>query len=101
MKNIIHNKITANINVFYLKIYNDSKKHKLKKNFLQHYRIILVSKNFNNIELLQRHKKIYSILKIYIPNYIYALQMHLYNIHEWMSLPNKKFLMSYSCKNII
>ncbi|WP_075432094.1 BolA family protein [Buchnera aphidicola] len=89
MKKIIYKKIKSKINIFYLKIYDDNQRHILKNNSINHFRLIIVSKNFNNLSLIYRHKKIYSILSQYIPNKIYSLQIFPYDIQEWIKIPKK------------
>lgn len=86
MKNIIYKKIKSKINIFYLKIYDDTNKHILKNNTKKHFRIIIVSEVFHNISLLNRHKKIYAIVRRYIPEKIYSLQINTYSVQEWISL---------------
>ena len=89
MKKVIYKKIKSKINIFYLKIYNDNQKHILQNNSINHFRLIIVSKNFNNLSLIHRHKKIYSILSQYIPKKIYSLQIFTYDIQEWITIPKK------------
>ncbi|AEH39877.1 transcriptional activator of morphogenic pathway [Buchnera aphidicola (Cinara tujafilina)] len=89
MKELIYKKNKKKINIFYFKIYNDTKKHILKNTIKKHYRIIIVSKIFHNLSLIHRHKKIYSILYKYIPHKIYSLQIYAYSTKEWSILPKK------------
>ncbi|WP_343126463.1 BolA family protein [Buchnera aphidicola] len=94
MKKFILEKLQKKIILHYLKIYNDTKLHKKTNNQKKHYTFVIVSKNFSNISLLNRHKLIYKIFRKYIPKNIYSLNLFTYTIEEWSK---KKFIIK---KNI-
>ena len=75
-------------------------KEKLKRNFPKdkievfdsrgtgdHFSIIIISDKFKNIDLVNRHRMIYSIFKDEIANEIHAMQIQTFTCEEWK---NKK-----------
>lgn len=85
MKNIIKRKIELKINIFFLKIQDESFKHKKNK---KHYSIIIVSKDFKNKIMLERHRIIQKILSTEIKNTIWGINLYTYNINEWTEKKN-------------
>ena len=52
-----------------------------------HFSIIIISNKFKNIDLVDRHRLIYSIFKDEITNEIHAMQIQTFTCEEWK---NKK-----------
>ncbi|ANF17182.1 hypothetical protein XW81_02155 [Buchnera aphidicola (Schlechtendalia chinensis)] len=88
--------LTSVLNVQIIKVFNQSKKHKLSSNY-SHIKIVVVSDDFVNYNLLKRHKKIYHLLSECITQYkIHGIALHTYTIYEWKSKINKN-LFSPKC----
>ena len=81
MKNLI----TKNISIFKIEIIDESHKHinHQKDTSGGHFRLFLVSNDFTNLNLIQRHQLIYKILKNMIKTEIHALSMKLLDIEEY------------------
>ena len=54
-----------------------------------HFSVIVISDNFINISLVDRHRMIYSIFKKEISSEIHAMQIQTYTRNEWK---NKKYI---------
>lgn len=75
--------LISKINVNNIKIYNDSKLHKYGKNTLTHLKIIIISNDFVNKKIIDRHRLIYKKLnEIYKPK-IYSITLYTYTLDEW------------------
>jgi len=48
-----------------------------------HFSIVVISDKFENLSLVDRHRKIYSIFKDEISKEIHALQIQTYTHKEW------------------
>ena len=48
-----------------------------------HYSILIISDEFQNMSLIDRHKQIYSIFKNEITVQIHALQIKTFTFEEW------------------
>ena len=68
------------------------KKSKIEVNDMtgqnNHFSILVLSKKFEGISLIDRHKMIYSIFKKEIINEIHALQIQAFTLLEWKSKKN-------------
>ena len=80
----IKNLLESNLNIHSISIDDLSHKHKNHNNEGGgHYKINLISDDFENISLLDRHKKIYMILKDMIKKEIHAVSLNLLTIKEY------------------
>ena len=50
-----------------------------------HFSIIVICNSFENISLVNRHRKIYEIFKEHITKDIHALQIQTFTYSEWKS----------------
>ncbi|QCI26884.1 BolA family transcriptional regulator [Buchnera aphidicola (Thelaxes californica)] len=74
--------IQKKIKPLYLSIINESSLHKNNLNGI-HCKIIIVTNDFINMSLIDRHKIIYKILFTQFSKNIYALNLHTYTSLEW------------------
>mgnify|MGYP000337833689 FL=1 len=84
MKNKILKLLQSKINIHKIQIYDLSDKHKnhTKSNTGGHYKIHVISDDFINMTLLNRHQIIYSILGEMLKNEIHALSIKTQTITE-------------------
>ena len=90
MKNKIKNKITTQLDIKYINISDFTDKH---KNHIQydgggHYKLIVVSDDFKNYTLIQRHQLIYKILKNMIKKEIHAISIEAKTVEEYKNSKN-------------
>jgi BolA protein len=70
--------------------------HNVPEGSESHFKIVVVSDNFNNLSIIQRHKLIYKILDN-IMDKIHALSIHAFNEKEFKL--NPLILNSPECAN--
>ena len=75
------------ITVSYLELKDSTGKHVHHDNFDGglHLSAIIVSDDFNNLELLERHQLVYNALGSMIKNEIHAFSMKTFTNSEWKS----------------
>ena len=90
MKVTIHNKIADTLNKEFnpvsLKIINESFMHNVPKDSESHFKIVIVSNDFMNIQTIKRHKSIYKALGK-IMDEIHALSIHAFDEDEYKKNP--------------
>ena len=79
--------IQSKLNIEYIDINDLTSKHITHKHYDQggHYTLIVVSDDFKNISLLERHKIIYNILNGMLKNEIHALSITAKTIDEYQT----------------
>ena len=83
LTDIIKSKLTEKLNIQYLDIVDETHKH---ANHSQsnggHFRVIIISDDFSNKSLIDRHKMIYNILGDMIKKEIHALSINAKTVSE-------------------
>tara|TARA_B100000945_G_scaffold264845_1_gene224056 strand:+ start:302 stop:598 length:297 start_codon:yes stop_codon:yes gene_type:complete len=81
VKNLLH----EGLSISYLKISNDQLKHSNHKTYDGGLHLIatIVSNDFKGMSLLNRHRQVYEILKMYMRNGIHALSMDTLTTEEY------------------
>ena len=83
LADIIKSKLTEKLNIQYLDIVDETHKH---ANHPQsnggHFRVTIVSDDFSNKSLIDRHKMIYNILGDMIKKEIHALSINAKTVSE-------------------
>jgi BolA protein len=82
----IVNTLSSFMNLVSLKIVNESFMHDVPKGSESHFKIVVVTNDFNNLSIIQRHKLIYKILDN-LMNKIHALSIHAFNEEEFKLNP--------------
>lgn len=81
----IEAKLAAGINAQHLEVINESGNHNVPPGSESHFKVVLVSDDFNGDNLLARHRKVNEILKDELQNKIHALALHTYTLGEWQA----------------
>jgi len=99
---ILKKKIQLKLSCNKIKIYNESHKHNSNPSLKNsHYKILIISNDFSNINLIDRHRKIYFLLTECINKYkIKSLSIYTYTILEWTNIKKTNILNSPACKNV-
>ena len=92
----IINTLSSSMNLSSFKIINESFMHNVPKGSESHFKIVVVTNDFNNLSIIQRHKLIYKSLDR-LMNKIHALSIHAFNEDEFKS--NPVILDSPECAN--
>lgn len=81
-KSIIE-KLTQKFSLQVLKIENESHKHSSGRGAESHFKVILVSDDFESLRAVARHQAVYQTLSTELENGVHALALHLYTPAEW------------------
>ena len=82
----IINTLSTSMNLSSLKIINESFMHNVPKGSESHFKIVVVTNDFNNLSIIKRHKFIYKTLDN-LMNKIHALSIHAFNEEEFKLNP--------------
>ena len=82
----IINTLSTSMNLSSLKIINESFMHNVPKGSESHFKIVVVTNDFNNLSIIKRHKLIYKTLDN-LMNKIHALSIHAFNEEEFKLNP--------------
>ena len=86
IENKIINTLNECMNISSLKILNESFMHNVPEDAESHFKIVIVSNDFNNLSHIQRHKLVYKHLDT-IMNDIHALSIQSFNEDEFKLNP--------------
>ena len=86
IENKIINTLNECMNICSLKILNESFMHNLPKDAESHFKLVIVSNDFNNLSHIQRHKLVYKHLGN-IMNDIHAISIQSFNEDEFKLNP--------------
>lgn len=82
----------------FLSIEDESMNHHVPQGSETHFKIIAVSKRFDDLTRINRHKLINQLLKEEFDLGLHALSMHLYTSEEWET-QQKSVLQSPTCRD--
>ena len=78
----IEHTLSDNFDLSHLEVINESHMHS-GPNTESHFKVILVTDEFEDMKLVQRHRRINELLKFELENGVHALSLHLYTNNEW------------------
>lgn len=79
----ITQKLQATFSPVMLHIENESHRHSSGRGSESHFKIVLVSEQFEGIRAVSRHRSVYACLSTELENGVHALALHLYSPSEW------------------
>ena len=82
----IINTLSRSLNLLSLKIINESLMHNVPEGSETHFKIVVITNDFNNLSIIKRHKLIYKTLDN-LMNKIHALSIHAFNEEEFKLNP--------------
>jgi len=88
MLTTIEEKLTNAIALSHLDVIDESSNHNVPKGSESHFKVILVSDEFNEKSLLQRHRMVNETLADELQHKIHALAIHTYTTTEWLDQNN-------------
>ena len=77
----IEHTLSDNFDLSHLEVINESHMHS-GPNTESHFKVILVSDEFEDVKLVQRHRRINELLKFELENGVHALSLHLFTNNE-------------------
>lgn len=86
VQNTIEQKIEAHFSPIHMEVVNESYMHNVPKGSESHFKLVLVSAEFEGKRLIARHRAVNSVLKEQLAEQIHALALHTYTSAEWLTL---------------
>jgi len=80
---LIQQKMEAALAINHLDISNESHMHNVPAGSESHFRVVVVSEQFENLALLARHRTVNKVLADELAGPIHALALHTYTTGEW------------------
>lgn len=79
----IEAKLTA-LNPSFIEVINESHMHSVPKNSETHFKVTLVSEQFEGVRAVKRHQMVYALLSDEMqPGKVHALAIHAFTEAEW------------------
>lgn len=85
VEEIIRSKLTAALDLQLVAIENESDQHSGPPGRESHFKLTLVSEDFQGLMPVKRHQKIYTLLAEEKAGPVHALALHLYTPKEWQA----------------
>ncbi|MBZ2167609.1 MULTISPECIES: BolA family protein [Marinobacter] len=85
IQNSIETKLHQAFSVQALRVENESHKHSVPPNSETHFKVTLVSPDFDGQMKVRRHQAIYNVLAEELAGGVHALALHLYSPDEWQA----------------
>jgi len=79
----IEQKLLSAFSPLHLDVINESNNHNVPPGSESHFKVTIVSNNFENERLIKRHRAVNSILAEELAEKIHALALHTYTEKEW------------------
>lgn len=67
----------------YLEVVNESHQHSVPANSETHFKVTLVSGQFEGLRQVARHQRVYAALAELLAGPVHALALHIYTEQEW------------------
>ncbi|WP_340607985.1 transcriptional regulator BolA [Xenorhabdus bharatensis] len=82
----IETKLRAAFKPSHLAVIDESYRHNVPAGSESHFKIIVISNEFVDQRMLNRHRSVYSTLAHEMAGGVHALALHTYTEKEWMEL---------------
>lgn len=93
----IIDKLNKNFELAYLEVLNESHMHNVPKDSETHFKVTIVSSDFEGNRLIQRQRLVNQLLSEELAGPVHALAQHTYTLEEW----NKKHGVSPDSPNCL
>lgn len=80
---VIEEKLRTAFSPLHLEVVNESNNHNVPPGSESHFKVTIVSNNFEGERLIKRHRAVNSTLADELAGKIHALAMHTYTEKEW------------------
>lgn len=85
IQEIINTKLVVRLKPDYLQVLNESANHNVAPGSATHFKVTIVSPQFDGQQLLQRHRTVYKLLATELTAGVHAIALHTYTPKEWQS----------------
>ena len=94
---VIEEKIRSAFSPLHLAVINESNNHNVAPGSESHFKVTIVTNQFEGKRLIQRHRAINALLADELANKIHALALHTYTEKEWRDYYADNTPMSPNC----
>ncbi|MBC09524.1 MAG: BolA family transcriptional regulator [Gammaproteobacteria bacterium] len=92
----IENKLVSDLDLDYVEVVNESRFHNVPENSETHFKVTLISSQFQGRRLIERHRAVNKVLTEELSGPVHALAIHTYTPEEWL-LKNQRIPDSPAC----
>lgn len=85
MAQAIEAKVRAGLPVEHFELDNESHMHNVADGAESHFRLVVVSDDFDGLPLVRRHQCVYALLSDELAGGVHALAMHTFTPQEWQA----------------
>jgi BolA protein len=82
-ESIIIKKLEEAFSPVHLQVINESASHNVPEGSETHFKVVLVSQNFESQSAVKRHQSVYAVLAAELQSGVHALALHTYLPVEW------------------
>ncbi len=79
----IEEKLLSAFSPLHLDVVNESNQHNVAPGSESHFKVIIVTSEFEGDRLIKRHRAVNAVLAIELAEHIHALALHTYTEKEW------------------
>ncbi|MCZ6854069.1 MAG: BolA/IbaG family iron-sulfur metabolism protein [Gammaproteobacteria bacterium] len=83
VQNQIESKLADSFELLHLEVLNESGGHNVPPGSESHFKVVLVSPEFEDVGLLARHRRVNEVLATELAGSVHALAIHTYTDTEW------------------
>ena len=83
VQDLIEEKITRHLDPAHLEVTNESHAHNVAPGSESHFKVVVVSRSFENRKLLERHRALNELLAEELAGGVHALALHALTPAEW------------------
>lgn len=87
----IEAKLRAAFKPSFLEVVDESYRHQGAAGSESHFNVTLVSEHFTGERLVNRHRRVYSVLTAELSTTVHALALHTWSTKEWQGLQHRVF----------
>ena len=82
----IRQKLQDHLQIILLEVVNESPSHQVPEGSETHFRVLIVSKDFEGLGKVQRHQKVYQILQKELAGPVHAFSQKTLTPNEWETI---------------
>lgn len=79
----IETKLAAGLSPVHLEVVNESNQHNVPPDSETHFKVVVVSEDFDGQRKVARHQSVYGLLQQELAGPVHALALHTYTPSEW------------------
>ncbi len=94
---VIEQKLLSAFAPLYLNVVNESHQHNVAPGSESHFKVTIVSRDFEDERLIKRHRAVNAVLATELAEHIHALALHTYTEKEWQDYYSDSVPLSPRC----